>query len=137
MLAQWHLNLCARQADNFVCRGKIQLNLSSSVIFKPADEVCYIGIPLLGKLTPINDITVIVADSNAIISLNGVTTGRGVRLSVGHSAYLAIGSNSYIAEGSRICRISAQNSISIGKNCAISFGVTIIDETIDRFSSLP
>ncbi|MEA5575978.1 acyltransferase [Anabaena sp. UHCC 0451] len=133
-LAQLYLNRYAGKAGMFVCRGRIQLSLSSETIIQPNDAVCYIGIALLGKSTPRNDTTVINCGSQAVISLNGATIGRGVKLSVGDSAYLSIGSNSYITDSSRI---AAQNSITIGKNCAISFGVTIIDDDGHGFGLPP
>ncbi|MEH1820668.1 MAG: acyltransferase [Nostoc sp.] len=133
-IAQWHLNRCAGKAGMFICRGRIQLSLSSDIIVQPSDEVCSIGIPLLGASTPRNDTTVIACDSNAIIVLDGAIIGRGVKLSVGHSAKLTIGSNSYITDGSKI---AAQNSIYIGKNCAISFGVSVIDDDGHGFGLPP
>lgn len=124
-LTQWKLNSYAKQNRMFVCRGKIQLSLDSDVSVKLPNNTCYIGIPLLGKSTPINTITVIKAESKSRLELDGATIGRGVNLSIGSGARLAIGNKSYINDGSRI---SAQNSIEIGQNCAISFGVTIIDD---------
>jgi acetyltransferase-like isoleucine patch superfamily enzyme len=133
-LAQLHLNLYAGRNDAFVCRGKIQLSLCSDITINKNNKICYIGIPLLGKSTPRSDITVIAVSSNAILSLNGCTIGRGVKLSVGSSANLSIADNSYITDGSRI---SAQKSITIGQNCAISFGVTIIDDDGHGFGLPP
>ncbi|WP_353932515.1 acyltransferase [Okeanomitos corallinicola TIOX110] len=133
-LSQLQLNSCARKSGIFACRGRIQLSLCSNTIINAGKKVCYVGIPLLGKSTPINDTTVIVAGSNAILTLNECTIGRGVKLGVGNSAYLSIGSNSYITDSSRI---AAQNSITIGKNCAISFGVTIIDDDGHGFGLPP
>ncbi|MEA5581398.1 acyltransferase [Nodularia harveyana UHCC-0300] len=133
-LAQLRLNSAAKKTGMFVCRGKIQISICSDTIIQPFDEVCYVGIPLLGTSTPVNDTTVIVGGSHAILTLNGCTIGRGVTLTVGDSASLSIGSNSYINDGSRI---AAQNSIMIGKNCAISFGVTIIDDDGHGFGLPP
>jgi acetyltransferase-like isoleucine patch superfamily enzyme len=124
-LAQWQLNSYCKQDRMFVCRGKIQLNLDTNLSIQSPNSVCYIGIPLLGKSTPTNAITVIKADAKSILELDGATIGRGVNLSIGSGAKLAIGNKSYINDGSRI---SAQNSITIGRDCAISFGVTIIDD---------
>jgi acetyltransferase-like isoleucine patch superfamily enzyme len=119
-LAQWKLNSYC-QDRMFVCRGGIQLSLGANVSIQSPNNTCYIGIPLLGKSTPVNTITVI----KSILELDGATIGRGVNLSIGSGARLAIGNKSYVNDGSRI---SAQNSIKIGQNCAISFGVTIIDD---------
>jgi acetyltransferase-like isoleucine patch superfamily enzyme len=133
-LAQWHLNHRAGDRGMFVCRGRVQLSLGADVLIRSPNRVCYIGIPLLGKSTPINDTTVIALDTKAIVSLDGATIGRGVKLSVGSGATLAIGNNSYINDGSRI---AAQNSIAIGQNCAISFGVTIMDDDGHGFGLPP
>jgi acetyltransferase-like isoleucine patch superfamily enzyme len=122
------------KSNMFVCRGRIQLSLSSDTILHQISEVCYIGVSLLGKSTPRNDTTVISCDTKSILELNGCTIGRGVKLSVGPFAYLAIGKNTYITDGSRI---SAQKSIQIGENCAVSFGVTIIDDDGHGFGSPP
>jgi acetyltransferase-like isoleucine patch superfamily enzyme len=124
-LAQWKLNSYCKQERMFVCRGKIQLSLDPDVSIQSPDNICYIGIPLLGKSTPINAVTVITAATGSIVKLDGATIGRGVNLSVGSGAKLAIGNKSYVNNGSQI---SAQNSITIGRDCAISFGVTIIDD---------
>ncbi|MBD2214886.1 acyltransferase [Nostoc linckia FACHB-104] len=133
-LTQLYLNFYSGKACKFVCRGRIQLSIGSNCIIKHGDETCYIGIPLLGTSTPRNNTTIIDVSSNAILRLYGCTIGRGVILSVGSSAYLSVDNNSYITDGSRI---AAQNSISIGKNCAISFGVTIIDDDGHGFGLPP
>ena len=125
LISQWHLDHRAGKRGMFVCRGGLQLSLAPNAIIKPPQEVCYIGTPLLGTATPRNNTTVISVGSNATMSLNGTRIGRGVILSVGSSAYLSIGSNSYITDGSRI---ASQDSIIVGKNCAISWGVTILDD---------
>jgi|GEM_PF-1177798 len=132
--AQWHLNRLAGTTGMFVCRGRIQLSLCSDTIIKPADKICYIGIRLLGKSTLKNDTTIIDAGSKSIMDLNGCLIGRGVSLSVGSSAYLGIGNNSYINNNTRIF---AQQSITIGQNCAISFGVTIFDDDGHGFGLPP
>jgi acetyltransferase-like isoleucine patch superfamily enzyme len=133
-LAQWQLNRRSGNRRMFVCRGKVQLSLGSDVSIQSPSRVCYIGIPLLGKSTPSSDITVIAVATKAIVDLDGATIGRGVKVSVGTAAKLAIGNNSYINDGSRI---SAQNSITIGQNCSISFGVTIIDDDGHGFGLPP
>lgn len=132
--AQQLLNHRSGKRGMFVCRGRIQLSMASDTIVNPPNAINYIGVPCLGTGTPRNDTTVIACGSKSIISLNGVTIGRGAKLSVGASARLTIGSNSYVTDGSRI---AAQNSITIGKNCAISFGVTIIDDDGHGFGLPP
>jgi serine acetyltransferase len=132
--AQHQLN---QRCDNhrlFVCRGRVQISLAADLTIETPPRACYIGIPLLGKSTVKSDTTVIVGESKSIISLDGVTIGRGATVSVGTGAKLTIGQNSYLNDGSRI---AAQNSIAIGKNCAISFGVTIMDDDGHGFGLPP
>jgi acetyltransferase-like isoleucine patch superfamily enzyme len=133
-LVQLRLNRYCGNKRMFICRGKIQLSLGSDISIRSPDRVCYIGSAVLGKSTLRDDVTVIAVDNKASISLNGATIGRGVRLSVGTAAKLVIDRDTFINDGS--C-IFAQNSISIGKNCAISFGVTIIDDDYHGFSLPP
>lgn len=133
-LVQWQLNHHCRRRKMFICRGKIQLSLAADTTITAPNRVSYVGIPLLGKSTPKDDTTVISADSQSIVSLDGATIGRGVRLSVGAGAKLAIGQSSYITDGSRI---AAQNSVTVGQNCAISFGVTMLDDDGHGFGLPP
>lgn len=134
LYTQWHLNNRVKKRGMFVCRGRIQITLASDTVVKSPQEICYIGKPLLGAATPRNSTTVIAGASNATIAFNGTQIGRGVILSIGQSAYLSIDRNSYITDGSRI---AAQNSIIIGSNCAISFGVTIFDDDGHGFGLPP
>ena len=133
-LAQWSLSRSSGKSNMFVCRGKVQLTLCPDTIIKTGDKPCYIGIPLLGRSTKDNDTTIINCDSSAVFFLDGCTIGRGAVLTVGSFANLTIGKNSYVTDGSQI---AAQNSISIGDNCAISFGVTIIDDDGHGFGLPP
>jgi acetyltransferase-like isoleucine patch superfamily enzyme len=133
-LTQWQLNTRTGKQGLFVCRGKIQTSLAADLIIQVPNRTCSIGIPILGKSTPKSDITVIVGDSKSIIALDGATIGRGAKLIVGTAAKLAIGDKTCISDGSMI---SAQNSITIGQNCAISFGVTIIDDDGHGFGLPP
>ena len=132
--AQRQLNSRAGTQGLFICRGRVQISLAADLTIQAPARACYIGVTLLGKSTPKSDTTVIVGDSKSIISLDGATIGRGARLSVGAGAKLAIGHNSYLNDGSRI---AAQNSITIGKNCAISFGVTSMDDDGHGFGLSP
>jgi acetyltransferase-like isoleucine patch superfamily enzyme len=124
-LVQWQLHQRCKKSGMFACRGNIQLSLDSNTSIATPEKVSYIGIPLLGKSTGISNLTIITGDVKSLIKLDGATIGRGVKLSVGRDAKLEIGDKSYITDGSQIL---AQNSIVIGKNCAISFGVTIMDD---------
>ncbi|SHK18148.1 transferase hexapeptide (six repeat-containing protein) [Tepidibacter formicigenes DSM 15518] len=62
---------------------------------------------------------------NASLIINGtVDLGSGTNLIVDNGASICIGDNSYIAGDSKIY---ARNKITIGRNCALSWGLTIID----------
>jgi acetyltransferase-like isoleucine patch superfamily enzyme len=124
-LAEFSLNRRSNKSKMFICRGRIQLSLDSNTLIVTRNKPCYIGIPLLGKSTGVSNLTIITGDAESTIILDGATIGRGVKLSVGRGAKLEIGDKSYITDGSQIF---AQNSIIIGENCAISFGVTIMDD---------
>ncbi len=56
---------------------------------------------------------------------HSVSIGPGVNLIVKDSAKLSIGNNTYFTSD---MHIEAVNSLSIGNDCAISWGVTIIDD---------
>lgn len=50
---------------------------------------------------------------------------KGVLLSIGDTGHLTIGNNSYINEN---CRVVINSRSTIGKGCAISWNVTIVDD---------
>jgi carbonic anhydrase/acetyltransferase-like protein (isoleucine patch superfamily) len=133
-LAEIFLNRKCQKEKMFICRGKIQLSLASTATLKPPEHITYIGQTLLGEGTPRDLTTVVAVSSDGCLFLNGARLGRGTSILVGTSAFLHIDQNSYIADGTRI---SAQNSISIGKDCAISWGVTIIDDDGHGFGPPP
>lgn len=62
---------------------------------------------------------------NSELEIRGsVNLGAGTNIVVNDNAKVIIGNNSYIAGDSKIY---AKNLISIGNNCALSWGITIID----------
>lgn len=61
-----------------------------------------------------------------------VSIGEGVNIIVKDNAELTIGQQTYFTSDAHI---EAMNSISIGSNCAISWGITIIDD--DHHTILP
>jgi tetrahydrodipicolinate N-succinyltransferase len=133
-LAEWTLARQCNSKGMFLCRGKTQLSLHPTAVIKLPNQKTYIGIPIQGNTTPKNTVTVISVESNGSLSLNGATIGRGAILAVGISASLDIANGSYITGGSRVL---SQNSITIGKNCAISWGVTIMDDDGHGFGPPP
>jgi acetyltransferase-like isoleucine patch superfamily enzyme len=69
--------------------------------------------------------SVLVLRKNAGMVIDGsVSAGRGVRIVVNNNAKLSIGDGTYFAGDDKIY---AMKEIRIGKKCAISWGVTIID----------
>jgi acetyltransferase-like isoleucine patch superfamily enzyme len=79
----------------------------------------------MGDATARDDTTVVFADDRSSVNLHETLIGRGVHLGVGKGACLDIGRGSYINDGSRL---HVGNSVAIGMRCAVSFGVTIIDD---------
>lgn len=61
----------------------------------------------------------------AHLCLDGALIGRGVKLALGDGARVSIARGSYVTDGTLL---AAASSIEIGPNCAISWGVTIIDD---------
>lgn len=134
LFAKYELERRIKFANKFVCRGNIQLSLAKDAIISTPSEICYIGLPLLSHSTPRTTTTVIACDSKSVLNLDGANIGKGVIITCGHSARLDIGVGSYITDGSRI---ATQQEISIGKKCAISFGVTIMDDDGHGFGDPP
>ncbi len=133
-LARWRLEHQAGQRGGFICRGSIQLSLEKTAQIKPPQQPCLIGIPILGNATPRRAVTVIAINDGAEVEWDGACIGRGAIISVGSQARLTIGQNSYVTGTSLI---AAQQSITIGQNCAISWGVTIIDDDGHGFGPPP
>jgi carbonic anhydrase/acetyltransferase-like protein (isoleucine patch superfamily) len=120
------LGLRAGNVTAFTCRGRFQLSLDSSAFVSVTGAAKNVlGVPLLATATAATDVTVLSIGKGGSLVLGGATIGRGVSLFVGKGASLAIGAGSYVTNGSRII---ASLSISIGERCAISWGVTIIDD---------
>ncbi len=128
LLAQYRLG------NQFRCYGKIQLTLCKESVVGDSDLKSYLGLTLLGHSTPLKNTTVVSVEKQGKLQLNGALIGRGCILSVGESGSLSIGEKSYLTDGSRI---SARHRISIGKRCAISWGVTIIDDDGHGFGPPP
>jgi acetyltransferase-like isoleucine patch superfamily enzyme len=124
--AQAALGLRAADLRAFVCRGRFQLSLDTSAsISATSGSKNVLGVALLSTATATNDVTVLSIRQRGALTLGGATIGKGVSLFVGKDARLKIGHGTYITDGSRI---SASRSIMIGEHCAISWGVTIIDD---------
>jgi acetyltransferase-like isoleucine patch superfamily enzyme len=80
-----------------------------------------LGTALLGASTPVSAVTVL-------------DLAAGARLTVGPKATLAVGTSTYISDGTHV---AASTSISIGRDCAVSWGVTIIDDDGHGFGPPP
>jgi acetyltransferase-like isoleucine patch superfamily enzyme len=132
--AEWQFSRKTQFQRQFVCRGRIQLSLARTAIIHMPTETCCIGTNLLGDAGHRDATTVLACASNSVLKLNGALIGRGACLSVGPNAELSIGNHTYISQNTRI---SAQRSISIGQRCAISFGVTILDNDGHGFGPPP
>ena len=82
-----------------------------------------LGLPLVARTTD-DAITVIGMQPGSRLVLDGANVGRGCALVLDRNAVLSIGQRSYVTDGSLISSCSA---IRIGRDCAISWGVTILD----------
>lgn len=135
LLAEFCFRQRVQGRRKFVCRGRIQLSLAKDAMIQPPANSCYIGMLIFGNSVPKNLTTVIVCSSQSTLSLKeGVCIGRGATLSVAPRAKLGIGEDTSVGHGSRIF---ASTSIQIGQRCAISFGVTILDDDGHGFGLPP
>jgi acetyltransferase-like isoleucine patch superfamily enzyme len=108
----------------FVCRGRIQVNLSLEAKITAPRSICYVGLPLVGWIAR-NEVTTVSVERGGQLDLDGALIGRGTQIWVGEGSRFSIGGRSYIAGASRV---GVSNLVSIGSDCAISWGVTIIDD---------
>lgn len=114
------------QLGRFQVRGKAQIRLdpSAKIIFENSNQ-CLIGIPLKGLVSSSFQPTMIGAGPNSQLSLAGSIIGRSAILNAGAGAKIFIGEGSYLNDGSQIY---ANQEVRIGKNCVISWNVTILDD---------
>ena len=97
---------------NIIVSGKLSVGMAY-VGFKSRNDSTYINAQ--GKLE---------VDGN-------FSVGRGTRISVRNGAKLKLGNDGYITADTLII---AENSISIGHNCAISWGVQLLDDDFHSIS---
>jgi acetyltransferase-like isoleucine patch superfamily enzyme len=94
-----------------------QIELSSRVVLGNASS----DLPIVSRL-PIN----IYFGRNSKIKFGkSISIGAGVNIVVKDNGFLNIGDNTYFTSDAHL---EAVNSIAIGSGCAISWGVTIIDD---------
>lgn len=115
----------SRRRRTFVCRGRIQLTLDPSAQVEATDERTYIGVPMFGPATPRGLSTVIWVGPKGLLRLNAPVIGRGANISVAGGAVLDIG---HQAMFSGSCRIACSQHISIGRECMIAHGATLLDD---------
>jgi len=116
-----------------ICRGRVQLSLAGSAVISPTKGESFLGIPLFAG-TPRTATTVLSVGTRAELIVTEATIGRGCSVVLGPNAVCHIGRGTYIADGSRIW---ATSSIRVGSSCAVSFGVTIIDDDGHGFGPPP
>jgi acetyltransferase-like isoleucine patch superfamily enzyme len=135
LLAELRLARRVQHRKRFVCRGRIQLSLAKDAAIATPSRACYIGVPLFGDATPKQALTILACASQSTLTIDGgVCIGQGVTLSVAAQAQLRVGQDSYIAGDSRVL---ASCSTQIGRRCAISFGVTILEDDGHGFGLPP
>jgi acetyltransferase-like isoleucine patch superfamily enzyme len=108
----------------FVCRGYFQLAIDPAAHLIASSSPSFLGVRLLGDITPVGDVTVVAVGKDATLCVDGLILGRGARLSILPGGRLEIGHGTYVNDGSRVY---ASKSVRIGRRCAISWGVTVID----------
>ncbi len=113
----------------FFRKAPIVIYGNSNVTIKKSAQVIINGRLRLGhskKQAQISaqKVNIYFADNSKITIEDGVSVGQGVNLIAKNSAQIIIGANTYFTSDSHI---EAVNLIRIGKDCAISWGVTIID----------
>ncbi len=122
-LTQIRLRLKSR--SRYVCRGLTRLRIAPSATLLPSKKTNYIGLSLYdGNSQPLL-VTTLTAGENSTCDLSGVIFGRGCMISVRPGALLRIGQNSYIGDRGLI---AVSKSLEIGADCAISWGITILDD---------
>lgn len=109
----------------FLCSGPVQVTLGRTARVEPPEQRCVIGARLLGGLVPRRATTVINVADDATLALDGVTVGRGCRLGVNRGGRLTVGASTSFTDS---CFVAASESITIGRDCAISWNVTIFDD---------
>jgi acetyltransferase-like isoleucine patch superfamily enzyme len=119
------LNRRCGRPGSFICAGGVQLTLARDARVEPPRQCCVIGAPVLGGLVPRSAPTVINVAEGATLALDGVTIGRGSRVGVNRGARLEIGQATSLTDS---CWVAASLSIVIGRDCAISWNVTIFDD---------
>jgi acetyltransferase-like isoleucine patch superfamily enzyme len=121
----WRLNRRCGRPGSFICASRVQVTLGRGARVEPPRQRCVIGACLLGGLVPKSATTVINVGEGATLALDGVTIGRGSRVGVNRGARLEIGAGTSLTDS---CWVAASQSITIGRDCAISWNVTILDD---------
>lgn len=124
-IASLRFALRAKAFGIFYCRGSIQAKFGkNSKLNVAGQKKCFIGLRLKGLGSLDRAVTVIGAGENAELNLSGSIIGRGAVVSAGPGAKITLGEGSYLNDGSQIY---ASEEIKVGKDCAISWNVTLID----------
>ena len=74
--------------------------------------------------------------AGSALSLQGAVLGRGSVVNIAPGSRLSIGEKSYLSDGSTIAA-GSRGGVTIGRGCAISFGVTILDDDGHGFGPPP
>ena len=129
--AEWRL---CRAGGRVACYGRVQLALRAGARVRAVGRPL-VGVPLLGSGTIRSATTIVAVGGGGELSLeDGVLIGRGSILTVGSNGRLEIGAGSYVADGTRL---AASAAVRVGARCAISWGVTILDDDGHGFGPPP
>lgn len=118
----------------FDCRGPMHLTLAPDARILAPSQRSYVGVRLLPAATPPGTVTSLGVEAGGELLLDGVTLGRGVKLTVGRGAHVSIGPGTYLTDGTRV---AASQRVEIGPGCALSWGVTLIDDDGHGFGPPP
>lgn len=108
----------------FKIRGKSRIFLGKNVLLNLGSRLVLGADPKLPLISA--NLANVYFDDDAVVEIGaGVVIGPGVNLIAKRAATIKIGENTYFTSDSHI---EVTHFLEIGSNCAISWGVTIIDD---------
>jgi acetyltransferase-like isoleucine patch superfamily enzyme len=132
-LAEYRLLKRSQTGKRVVCLGKLQISLGRDARLRVTGR-SVLGVPIMGAMTPRTAVTVLQLEENSQLILGKALIGRSTVVRVGPRARLEIGDNTFINDGSRI---DAGVEIRIGRDCAIAWNVTLLDDDRHGFGLPP
>lgn len=125
VLQTGRLGLRAGTLTGVRCYGRVGVEIHSSARLTLGPARSSLGLRLLPRSTPRSRETRVSVGAGGTLALDGALIGGGVSLAVGEGATISVGCGSYVTDGTML---SASQRIDIGRDCAISWSVTLIDD---------